>query len=74
MTTFATNEEIQSTLDVLDARERDAWTAYADASRGLEGAAYDQAEASAWEHLQHDLEEIRGERAALEPAGAEASD
>ena len=68
MTTFATNEDIQSTLELLDAREQEAWSAYAAASRDLEGTVYDQAEASAWEHLQQDLEEIRGERAALEPA------
>ena len=65
MTTFATNEDMQSTLDVLDEREREAWSAYANASRDLEGTVYDQAEASAWEHLQQDLEEIRNERAAL---------
>lgn len=65
MTTFATNEDTATTLAILDEREREAWSAYADASRDLEGVAYDQAEASAWEHLQHDLLEIEGERVAL---------
>lgn len=65
MTTFATNEDTSSTLAILDEREREAWTAYADASRDLDGVAYDQAEASAWEHLQQDLLKITTERAAL---------
>lgn len=67
MTTFATNED---TLAVLDERERDAWSAYADASRDLDGEAYDQAEASAWEHLQQDLREIAEERSAVQPASS----
>jgi hypothetical protein len=31
---------------------RRAWDAYAEATRGLEGAEYDRAEAEAWQHLQ----------------------
>jgi hypothetical protein len=29
-----------------------AWTRYLEATRGLEGEAYERAEATAWEHLQ----------------------
>ena len=74
MTTFATNEDIHSTLAILDEREREAWSAYADASRDLEGTVYDQAEASAWEHLQQDLEEIATERTALVAPAAPADE
>jgi len=71
MTTFATNEDAETMLASLDEREREAWSAYAEASRDLEGVAYDEAEASAWDHLQQDLREIAEERLALQAVSAE---
>ena len=37
---------------------RRAWDEYADATRGLDGAEYDEAEAEAWQRLQDRLEEL----------------
>ncbi|HEU4656287.1 MAG TPA: hypothetical protein VFR97_02125 [Capillimicrobium sp.] len=38
---------------------RRAWEDYAEATRGLEGAAYDEAEQEAWQRLQERLEDLR---------------
>jgi hypothetical protein len=37
---------------------RRAWDEYAEATRGLEGAAYDEAEREAWQRLQDRLEDL----------------
>ena len=64
MTTFATPDTARL-LAELDARTRVAWTTYRDELRSLEGRAYDDAEAAAWDQLQATLRELEIERAEL---------
>lgn len=68
MTTFAT-PDTASLLAELDARIRVAWTAYRDELSTLEGRAYDDAEAAAWDQLQATLREVEVGRAELAPPG-----
>ncbi|MBW3653068.1 MAG: hypothetical protein M3N04_02570 [Actinomycetota bacterium] len=63
MTTFATPDTAR--LAELDARTRVAWTSYRDELSSLEGRAYDDAEAAAWDQLQATLRELAIERAEL---------
>ncbi|HEV7884827.1 MAG TPA: hypothetical protein VGO81_14745 [Solirubrobacteraceae bacterium] len=72
MTTFAAQPDAARRLAELDALTRGAWTAYRDDLRELEGAAYVDAEAAAWDQLQATLRELDAERAALAAAGAAA--
>ncbi len=46
-------------VDLADARTVRAWRLYEEATEGLAGAEYEQAEDRAWERLQRMLEEIR---------------
>jgi len=69
MATFAPNHDIESRLD---ARVREAWSAYKDQLVELEGRDYDDAEAGSWAQLQDTLREIDLEREAL-PAGQDES-
>jgi hypothetical protein len=64
MTTFAT-PDTERRLAELDARTRVAWTSYRDELSGLEGHAYEDAEAAAWDQLQARLGEIDMQRAEL---------
>jgi hypothetical protein len=64
MTTFATPDTERLRAE-LDARMRVAWTTYRDELSSLEGRAYDDAEAAAWDQLQATLHEIEVERAGL---------
>lgn len=64
MTTFATPDTARL-LAELDARVRVAWTAYRDELSTLEGRAYDDAEAAAWDQLQATLREVEVERTEL---------
>ena len=64
MTTFAT-PDTQRRLAELEARKRIAWTAYRDELSELEGKAYDDAEAAAWDQLQATLGELEMKRAEL---------
>lgn len=65
MTTFATPDTARL-LAELDARIRVAWSAYRDELSSLEGRAYDDAEAAAWDQLQATLRELEIERAELD--------
>lgn len=65
MTTFATDEDITRRLGELDERGREAWDAYADALRELQGRDYEQAEDGAWERLQQRLHDLDDERTEL---------
>jgi hypothetical protein len=62
MATFAPNHEIETRLD---ARVREAWSAYKDQLVELEGRDYDEAEAGSWAQLQETLREVDLERDAL---------
>lgn len=64
MTTFATPGAAR-VLAELDARVRVAWAAYRDELSTLEGRAYDDAEAPAWDQLQATLREVEIERSEL---------
>lgn len=66
MTTFA-RPDTERRLAELDARTRVAWTSYRDELSSLEGKAYDDAEAAAWDQLQATLVEVEVERAELVP-------
>jgi hypothetical protein len=68
MTTFATPETALR-LAELDALTRAAWTSYRDELSSLEGAAYVDAEAPAWDQLQATLRELEAERAELAVPG-----
>ena len=63
MTIFATPDTAR--LAELEARTRVAWTSYRDELSSLEGRAYDDAEAAAWDQLQATLRELAIERAEL---------
>ncbi|MDP2712353.1 MAG: hypothetical protein Q8O56_14135 [Solirubrobacteraceae bacterium] len=64
MTTFTTPDAARL-LAQLDERTRSAWSSYRDALAGLDGPAYDAAEAAQWDGLQAALGEIEIARAAL---------
>jgi hypothetical protein len=64
MTTFATPGTARL-LAEFDARTRVAWTSYRDELSSLEGRAYDDAEAAAWDQLQATLRELETARAEL---------
>jgi hypothetical protein len=68
MTTFAT-PDTERRIAELDARTRVAWTSYRDELSSLEGRAYDDAEAAAWDQLQATLREVEAERAQLAGPG-----
>ncbi|MGH2914295.1 MAG: hypothetical protein ACRDMX_04830 [Solirubrobacteraceae bacterium] len=53
----------------LDADEREAWSAYIDRLRRLEGDEYELAESECWEELQQQLRRVEQERDEL-AAGA----
>ena len=63
--TFAAQPGTARRLAELEALTRGAWTAYRDDGRDLEGRAYEDAEAAAWDQLQATLRELDAERAAL---------
>ena len=66
MTTITTDR-----LEELADLEREAWAAYRDSLRDLEGSDYEQTETTSWEELQRLLGEVEAERAEL-AAGAAA--
>ena len=68
MTTFAARPDTARRLAEIEALARSAWIAYRDGLRGLEGGAYDDGEAAAWDQLQATLRELAAERAALAAA------
>jgi hypothetical protein len=65
MTTAAPRNESPATLEELDERTQDAWTAYQESLRELSGREYDEAEPDAWERLQRELRDLEGRRAEL---------
>jgi len=70
MTTFAAAQDAQRELK---ARTAAAWTTYSDDLRGLDGTAYADAEAAAWDGLQASLRELEDRRAQPPPAGESPS-
>jgi hypothetical protein len=68
MSQFAIQPHDVARLSALDERTAEAWTAYRDATQGLEGPDYAEAEHDAWAALQDDLRAIADERSALAEA------
>lgn len=68
MSQYAIEPHSAARLSALDERTSEAWTAYRDATQGLEGPDYVEAEHDAWAALQDDLRAIADERAALSEA------
>ena len=61
MTTFAADRQAQKLAEI-ETREKEAWRAYRDSLRSLEGRSYEDVEAGSWERLQEELRSIDGER------------
>lgn len=55
MPTFATNQDDELVRVELERRVREAWESYRAQTRDLEGREYADAEAAAWDRLQHEL-------------------
>jgi hypothetical protein len=61
MTTYISDRTAQRLADI-DERERQAWEAYSDSLRGLEGNDYESAEGESWDRLQKRLRQLGDER------------
>jgi hypothetical protein len=72
MTTYAP-DETDRRLEELAEREREAWQAYRENLRDLDGRAYDDAELHSWEDLQHTLRDVASERADIVPVAPQGS-
>jgi hypothetical protein len=57
-----THEQVTRKLGEIDARTRQAWDAYNDSLRDLQGREYEDAEHQSWDRLQKRLRELDGER------------
>jgi hypothetical protein len=61
MTTYISDHRARRLADI-EQRQRQAWEAYSDHLRGLEGQDYEEAEGESWERLQRKLRELDDER------------
>jgi hypothetical protein len=61
MTTYISDHRARRLADI-DQRQRQAWAAYSDDLRGLEGQDYEEAEGESWDRLQRKLRELDDER------------
>jgi len=57
-----THEQVTRKLHEIDARTKQAWAAYNEGLRDLQGREYEDAEHQSWERLQKRLRELDGER------------
>jgi hypothetical protein len=60
--TALTHQQVTRKLSELDARTQQAWAAYNDSLRDLQGREYEEAEGQSWDRLQKRLQELDGER------------
>lgn len=60
--TALTHEQVTRKLSEIDARTKQAWAAYNDSLRDLDGREYEEAEGQSWDRLQKRLQELDGER------------
>jgi hypothetical protein len=60
--TALTHEQVTRKLSDIDARTREAWAAYNESLRELQGREYEDAEGHSWDRLQKRLRELDGER------------
>ena len=61
MTTYISDHRARRLADI-EQRERQAWEAYSDRTRGLAGRDYEDAEYESWDRLQETLRELDDER------------
>ena len=62
MTTYISDHRARRLADI-EQRQRQAWEAYSDSLRDLEGKAYEDAEGDSWDRLQKRLRQLGDERA-----------
>jgi hypothetical protein len=67
MTTYISDQHARKLAD-LDERTRQAWTAYNESLRDLQGRDYEEAEDESWGRLQKRLKQLDDERALVEGA------
>jgi len=67
MTTYISDQDARKLAD-LDERTRQAWTAYNESLRDLQGRDYEEAEDASWGRLQKRLKQLEDERALVEGA------
>ena len=67
MTTYISDQQARKLAD-LDERTRQAWTAYNESLRDLQGRDYEEAEDESWGRLQKRLKQLEDERALVEGA------
>jgi outer membrane protein assembly factor BamD (BamD/ComL family) len=65
MTTYISDQQARKLAD-LDERTRQAWTAYNESLRDLQGKDYEEAEDASWVRLQKRLKQLEDERALVE--------
>jgi hypothetical protein len=61
MTTYISDHTAQRLAEI-EQRQRQAWEAYSDDIRGLEGRDYEETEGESWDRLQRKLRELDDER------------
>ena len=67
MTTYISDQDARKLAD-LDERTRQAWTAYNESLRDLQGRDYEEAEDESWGRLRKRLKQLEDERALVEGA------
>lgn len=67
MTTYISDQHARKLAD-LDERTREAWSAYNESLRDLQGRDYEEAEDASWGRLQKRLKQLEDERALVEGA------
>jgi hypothetical protein len=60
--TAFTQEHVTRKLSEIEARTKQAWAAYNESTRDLDGQEYEDAEGQSWDRLQRRLRELDGER------------
>ena len=67
MPTYISDQQARKLADI-DERTRQAWTAYNESLRDLQGRDYEEAEDLSWGRLQKRLKQLEDERALVEGA------
>jgi hypothetical protein len=65
MTTYISDQQARKLADI-EERTRQAWAAYNESLRDLEGKDYEEAEDESWDRLQERLRQLEDERALVE--------
>jgi hypothetical protein len=67
MPTYISDQQARKLADI-DERTRQAWTAYNESLRDLQGRDYEEAEDESWGRLRKRLKQLEDERALVEGA------